>query len=254
MDQVSHNDLPTHVAVIMDGNGRWAQNRGMKRIEGHRAGSESVQAITRSCREKGLNYLTLYAFSSENWQRPRGEVQGLMQLMNRYLKNELQIMLENGIRFKALGDIHRLPKTTKKLLTETERQTAGNKDMVLSLALSYGGRQEILRACRHIAEACLAGELKPEDLDQNIFSRYLYTADLPDPDLLIRTGGDIRVSNFLLWQIAYTEIFVTPTYWPDFRETQLEEALEDYRKRQRRFGRTGEQVLLGRKGNPEAAW
>jgi len=238
--------LPRHVAIIMDGNGRWAQARGLSRIEGHRAGADSVRIITRACRKLGLQYLTLYAFSEENWQRPRTEVEALWRLLNRYLKKELKEMLQNNIRFNAVGDIDRLPRSTRDLLRKTMAATTGNGQMVLSLALSYGGRQEILRAARLMAGECRADRLKIEEIDEQTFSAYLYTADLPDPDLLIRTGGEDRISNFLLWQMAYTEIFFTDAYWPDFREKELEEAIMDYQRRERRFGKTGDQVRAER--------
>ncbi|MEW5721655.1 MAG: isoprenyl transferase [Thermodesulfobacteriota bacterium] len=242
MEDLDLRNLPRHVAVIMDGNGRWAQARGRKRIDGHREGAESVRAITRACRRLGLGYLTLYAFSSENWQRPRPEVEALMRLLSQYLKRELNEMLENGIRLNAIGEVDRLPRFLNKLLRETMARTAGNRDMVLTLALSYGGRAEILRACRRVAEESLAGRLEPGEVDEKAFARFLYSPDLPDPDLLIRTGGESRVSNFLLWQIAYTELYVTGVMWPDFREEQLYAALRDYQGRQRRYGMTGEQV------------
>jgi undecaprenyl diphosphate synthase len=236
------NNLPAHVAIIMDGNGRWAQARGMNRLEGHRAGAESVRTITRAARRLGLKYLTLYTFSFENWQRPKLEVEGLMHLLARYLEGEVDDMMENGVRLNAIGDLDRLPKATRKLLDKTMARTAGNSDMVLSLALSYGGRVEILDTCRRIAEECLAGNMTPENIDDAVFSQHLWTRDIPDPDLLIRTGRECRISNFLLWQIAYAEIYMTDKYWPDFDEAEFIKALIDYQGRQRRFGRTGEQV------------
>lgn len=235
--------MPRHLAIIMDGNGRWAQARGMKRLDGHRAGAETVRDITRACRKLGIEYLTLYAFSTENWQRPRLEVEGLMLLLRNYLQNELDEMLKNGIRLRTLGDTGRLPRAVKSLLTETIAKTADNSEMVLSLALSYGGRSEIVNACRDLAGECIKGNLKPEDIDEEAFSRRLFTADMPDPDLLVRTGGDKRISNFLLWQIAYAELYITNKAWPDFKEDELKKALLDYQNRQRRFGKTGEQIL-----------
>ncbi len=236
------NNLPAHVAIIMDGNGRWAQARGLHRLEGHKAGAESVRTITRAARRLGVKFLTLYTFSFENWQRPKLEVEGLMRLLARYLEGEVDEMLENGIRLNAIGDLDRLPKTTRKLLDRAMARTADNSEMVMSLALSYGGRVEILDACRRLAAECKAGTLAPEDIDETAFARRLYTKDIPDPDLLIRTGGECRISNFLLWQIAYTEIYMTAKYWPDFDEAELLAAMIDYQGRQRRFGRTGEQV------------
>ncbi len=242
MQSLDKRNLPKHLAVIMDGNGRWAQARGLPRVEGHRNGAESVRVITRTCRELDIRYLTLYAFSQENWQRPKAEVDALWRLLARFLKSELKEMLTNGIRLNVLGEIERIPKSTRKLFLDAMEKTAGNSGMVLSLALSYGGRPEIVRAARLIAEECLAGKLKPEEIDEAVLRRSLYTHDLPDPDMLIRTGGELRVSNFLLWQIAYSEIYVTPQYWPDFREESLMEALLDYQRRERRFGKTREQV------------
>jgi undecaprenyl diphosphate synthase len=198
--------------------------------------------VTRSCRELGIPFLTLYAFSHENWQRPKPEVDALMRLLNRYLRNELNEMLYNDIRLDNLGDIDRLPRATRQLLKETVERTAGNSGMVLSLALSYGGRPEIVHAARRIAEKCVDGLMRPDEVDETVFNRHLFTDGMPDPDLLIRTGGEYRVSNFLLWQIAYTEIYVTDLYFPDFREEALQEALADYQRRERRFGRTREQV------------
>jgi undecaprenyl diphosphate synthase len=210
------NNLPAHVAVIMDGNGRWAKARGMNRLEGHKAGAESVRTITRTARRLGIKYLTLYTFSFENWQRPKLEVEGLMRLLARYLEGEVDEMMENGVRLNAIGDLDRLPKSTRKLLDKTMARTAGNSDMVMSLALSYGGRVEIVNACRRLAEECKAGKLALEDIDETAFARCLYTKDIPDPDLLIRTGGESRISNFLLWQIAYAEIYMTKKYWAGF--------------------------------------
>ncbi|MFH1134967.1 MAG: isoprenyl transferase [Pseudomonadota bacterium] len=242
MHNIDMNRLPVHVAIIMDGNGRWAVNRGQNRIEGHRVGVESVRVIVRTCRKIGIKFLTLYAFSTENWGRPRPEVEGLMKILSRYLRSELNELVQNDIKLNALGDLEKLPPTPRRLLRETMDATKDRQGMVLSLALSYGGRSEILQACRVLAEECRRGLLDPARIDDREFSRRLFTADIPDPDLLIRTGGESRISNFLLWQIAYSEILVTPTFWPDFREEQLFAALADYQGRQRRFGQTGEQV------------
>jgi undecaprenyl diphosphate synthase len=241
LERVTLGNLPRHLAIIMDGNGRWARERNLSRIEGHRAGAESVRVIVRSCRKIGIPVLTLYAFSKENWQRPSREVQALWRLLSRYLKSELGEMMQNSIRLNALGDIEQLPRAVHRLLVDTMKQTATNRDMLLNLALSYSGRSEIVRAARKLAAACVEKELKPSEIDEEIFSTNLYTADMPDPDLLIRTSGEQRISNFLLWQMAYTELYVSPVYWPDFREPQLMEALADYRRRERRFGKTGEQ-------------
>jgi undecaprenyl diphosphate synthase len=240
-ERVTLENLPRHLAIIMDGNGRWAKERNLSRIEGHRAGAESVRVIVRSCRKIGIPVLTLYAFSKENWQRPSREVQALWQLLSRYLKSELKEMLENSIRLNAIGDIQELPKSVHRLLVETMEKTEANRDMILNLALSYSGRSEIVRAAQKLAASCLAKELQPAEIDEVIFSNNLFTADMPDPDLLIRTSGEQRISNFLLWQMAYTELYVSPVYWPDFREPELMEALADYQRRERRFGKTGEQ-------------
>jgi len=240
-ERITLENLPRHLAIIMDGNGRWAKERNLSRIEGHRAGAESVRVIVRSCRKIGIPVLTLYAFSKENWQRPSREVQALWQLLSRYLKSELKEMLENSIRLNAIGDIQELPKSVHRLLVETMEKTEANRDMILNLALSYSGRSEIVRAAQKLAASCLEKELQPGEIDEAIFSNNLFTADMPDPDLLIRTSGEQRISNFLLWQMAYTELYVSPVYWPDFREPELMEALADYQRRERRFGKTGEQ-------------
>jgi undecaprenyl diphosphate synthase len=240
-ERVTRENLPGHLAIIMDGNGRWAKERNLSRIEGHRAGAESVRVIVRSCRKIGIPVLTLYAFSKENWQRPSHEVKALWQLLSRYLKSELSEMMENSIRLNAIGDIQELPKKVHRLLVDTMEKTGANNDMILNLALSYSGRSEIVRAAQRLAVRCTAKELEPAEIDEVIFSNNLYTADMPDPDLLIRTSGEQRISNFLLWQMAYTELYVSPVYWPDFREPELMEALADYQRRERRFGKTGEQ-------------
>ncbi len=240
-EKITLEKLPQHLAIIMDGNGRWARERNLSRIEGHRAGAESVRTIVRACRRIGIPILTLYAFSKENWQRPAREIQALWRLLSRYLKSELDEMMDNGIRLNTIGDIQELPKSVNRLLVETMDKTALNQGMILNLALSYGGRSEIVRAAQSLAAACVAKQLEPADIDEVMLSKNMYTADMPDPDLLIRTSGEQRISNFLLWQMAYTEIHVSPIYWPDFREPQLMEALADYQRRERRFGKTGEQ-------------
>ncbi len=234
--------LPRHVAIIMDGNGRWAERRGMSRLEGHRHGKDSVRAIVEAARRIGIEYLSLYAFSSENWDRPPREVRGLMALLRRYLRAELGRMMKNGVRMRAVGDLSRLPKTLQEELQATIEQTRDNRDMTVVLAVSYGGREEIVRAARQLAESVRDGRLAVEDIDADRLAAHLGTAGIPDPDLLIRTSGEMRVSNFYLWQIAYSEIYVTETLWPDFREPELIQALEDYQGRERRFGRTAEQV------------
>jgi undecaprenyl diphosphate synthase len=226
--------LPRHVAIIMDGNGRWARSRALPRIEGHIAGIESVRDIITMTREKGIPYLTLYAFSRENWTRPKDEVQGLMTLLGVYLERELPLMMKNNISFRSIGAVEDLSPELQHQLKGVVDATKTNASMILNLAISYSGREEILRATRRIAEDLSVGRVK--EVDETLFSAYLYTADIPDPDLLIRTSGEMRLSNFLLWQLAYTEIYVTPTFWPDFRREAYEEALEDFRGRERRFG------------------
>jgi undecaprenyl diphosphate synthase len=234
--------LPRHVAIIMDGNGRWAQRRGLMRVRGHVAGAESVRVVTRLARKLGICYLTLFAFSEENWQRPPREIRILMSLLRRYLHRELDEMRDNQIALKAIGNLTQLPERVRHDLEQTVTATAGTAQMVLTLALSYGGRNEIIQAAQALAREVLAGRLKPEDIDAALFSRYLYTAGMPDPDLLIRTSGEYRLSNFLLWQSAYTELYVTETLWPDFREDEFKKALESYQNRDRRFGLTQEQI------------
>jgi undecaprenyl diphosphate synthase len=230
------NKQPVHVAIIMDGNGRWAQQRGMSRINGHRKGAEAVQRIVRACREEGIQWLTLYAFSEENWKRPSKEIQALMGLLSTYLKRELKELLENGIRLRCIGRIDKLPASTRNVLRETMSLTASNTDMQLTLALSYGGRQELADAFRAIAAEVRRGTMDPENITETLISQYLYAPDMPDPDLLIRTSGEQRISNFMLWQIAYTEFYLTPCLWPDFGKEEFLEALAEFRKRKRRFG------------------
>jgi undecaprenyl diphosphate synthase len=234
--------LPRHVAIVMDGNGRWARSRRKPRIYGHKVGADSVREIVEMSRELGIGHLTLYAFSSENWNRPEQEVSGLMSILKSYLVSELGRMEKNEIRLNCLGQITKLPDGVRRTLEEAINRTAGNDKMVLNLALSYGARDEICRAARNIAQSCLDEHLKPEQIDHQLLTQHLYTAGQPDPDLLIRTGGEKRLSNFLLWQASYAEIYFTETMWPDFRKQAYVEALRDYQKRERRFGKTGEQV------------
>jgi undecaprenyl diphosphate synthase len=231
---IEPEQLPIHVAIIMDGNGRWAKSRNLPRVEGHVVGVDSVRDIVTVTRELNIPYLTLYAFSKENWGRPKEEVVRLFQLLALYLEKETPTMLEKGIRFRVIGDTKDFPKRLQERLREVEAVTAPNTDLLLSLALSYGGRQEILRAVRLLVEDVKQGRVKR--IDEKIFGRYLYTAGTPDPDFLIRTSGELRISNFLLWQIAYTEIYVTETLWPDFRKEQYLEALQAFARRERRFG------------------
>lgn len=228
--------LPRHVAVIMDGNGRWARQRNLPRIEGHRAGAESARVIIRTAGELGIKYLTLYAFSVENWNRPKEEVDALMKYLMHYLKSETPELNKNNVHLEVIGQIYRLPENVQEQLRKSIATLEKNNGLTLVMALSYGGRTEIVDAVRSLAKQVKAGELEPEDITPQVFSQHLYTRNLPDPDLLIRTSGEMRVSNFLLWQISYTELVVTQTLWPDFRKPQFFEALEEYHRRHRRFG------------------
>lgn len=239
--------LPRHLAIIMDGNGRWAKLRSLPRIAGHQQGVESVREVVRTCREIGVKFLTLYAFSQENWQRPPGEVNALMGLLSDYLEKELAEMLANGISLRTIGEIKRLPRPVYEVLLRTIKQTESNQNMVLTLALSYSSRDEIVRAAREIARRAKQGILLPEEINEEYISHTLdtATAGLPDPDFLIRTSGEYRISNFLLWQMAYAENYITDVLWPDFRREDLIRALLDYQERERRFGRTGEQIKGG---------
>ena len=228
--------LPTHVAVIMDGNGRWAKSRGLPRVEGHRQGAESVRHLVRSAAEVGIKYITLYAFSVENWNRPKDEVDTLMKYLARYLKNELAELDRNNVRLQVIGQIYRLPEFVQEQIQKTSQHLARNNGLTLVLALSYGGRTEIVHAIRNIAKQVQDGALDPAEITEHIVAQNLYASWLPDPDLLIRTSGEMRVSNFLLWQISYSEFVVTPTLWPDFRRAEFFAALELYAGRHRRFG------------------
>jgi undecaprenyl diphosphate synthase len=243
--------IPRHVAVIMDGNGRWAERRGLDRVQGHRAGIEAVRATVRAAHELGVRFLTLYAFSTENWSRPKGEVDALMGLLEHYLEAEIEELDRNGIRLRAIGRLDRLPELARAKLDEALDRTRDNGEMTVVFALSYGGRTEIVDAARKLARDVEQGKLDPEQIDEKTFAAYLYDPELPDPDLLIRTGGEARVSNFLLWQIAYAELHVTDVMWPDFRKSDLVEAVWDYQQRERRYGLTSAQVQSGDK-EPEA--
>jgi undecaprenyl diphosphate synthase len=236
MNSIDLKSLPTHVAIIMDGNGRWAKKRYMSRLEGHRKGSEAVKDIVRTSREIGIPWLTLYAFSEENWKRPKTEIRALMKLLMRFLKDELRQMQENGIRLRSIGKTEKLPDDTRAALLDVIQKTAANRDMTLTLALSYGGRQEILDSIKKIAAKIETRAITANDITERLISDSLYAADMPDPDLLIRTSGEYRISNFLLWQIAYTEIYITPTLWPDFRKDDFLAAIQDFQQRERRFG------------------
>lgn len=233
---------PRHVAMIMDGNGRWAQARGLERNAGHREGIESVREMIRASRDFGIEYLTLYAFSIENWNRPRSEVSELMRLLEEYLETELEEVMEHNARVRSIGRLDRLPPSTRRAVENAVEKTAKNDGMQLIFALSYGGRAELVDAARRMMRDAEAGRLDPEELDEKIFGTYLYAADVPDPDLLIRTGAEQRVSNFLLWQIAYAELHLSTKMWPEFRRADFESALKDYRLRERRFGLTGAQI------------
>jgi undecaprenyl diphosphate synthase len=229
-------ELPRHIAIIMDGNGRWAKQRGKRRTTGHREGVERVREITTECSRIGIEQLTLYAFSVENWHRPKTEVRALMAMLARFLVGEQPTMMKNNIRFRAIGRLTDLPKSAQREIENTKRMTAANDGMVLCLALSYGGRTEIAHAARQIAKEAQAGTLAPEDVDESAVADRLYTAGMPDPDLLIRTASEMRVSNFLLWQISYAELVVTDVLWPDFNATELHKTLREYAGRERRFG------------------
>jgi len=231
--------LPRHVAIIMDGNGRWARQRGLPRVEGHRAGIEAVRDIVRASGEVGLKYLTLYAFSVENWRRPAQEIRFLMGLLRQFLRDQLAELNRNRVRLRAIGRLGDLPGPVRRQLERTTEATRHNDGMVLTLALSYGARAELADAVQAIAREVAAGRLRPEDVGEATISQHLYAPELPDPDLLVRTSGEMRVSNFLLWQISYCEFWVTKTLWPDFRREELWRAFRSYAKRQRRFGRVG---------------
>ena len=231
------SNLPSHVAIIMDGNGRWAKQHRLTRIQGHEKGSEAVRRIVRTSREIGIAHLTLYAFSTENWQRPKKEVNALMRLLKRFLKSERQEMLENDIRLNVIGQIERLPRGVQQEIKKTMTLTEANNALCLHLALSYGSRSEIVRMAQILSKQCLNGDIDPEAIDEQRVAEHLFTCGIPDPDLLIRTSGEMRISNFLLWQIAYAELYITPTLWPDFGKEEFLHILKDYQKRERRFGR-----------------
>ena len=235
--ELDSTKLPAHVAIIMDGNGRWAKKRLLNRINGHEKGSDTVRTVVRTCRQIGISYLTLYAFSTENWQRPKTEVEALMALLKNFLHSEQKEMVENDIRLRVIGQVDRLPEKVREALHQTMSATKDNTAMTLILALSYGGRAEIIRMVQEVAKLIKQGEIDPNAVTAELIADHLYTRNIPDPDLLIRTSGEMRISNFLLWQIAYTEIFVTPTLWPDFSRDELLEILKDYQSRERRFGR-----------------
>ena len=231
------NNIPEHIAIIMDGNGRWAQRSSLPRIAGHKEGISSVRAITKKCDEIGIKYLSLYTFSSENWKRPRGEVKALMRLLLSTIRHEIKDLNKNNVRLMTIGNLNELPDNARKGMEEGLESTKNNSGLNLILALSYGSRNEILRMVKNIATKAINGEADPNKIEESDIISELDTSNIPDPDLLIRTGGEFRLSNFLLWQIAYSEIYVTKKYWPEFRENELLKAIEDYQNRDRRFGK-----------------
>ena len=242
LKQLNHKKLPSHIAIIMDGNGRWAKKRFLPRIAGHRAGAKTVDRIVTRCRKLGIKALTLYSFSDENWNRPKREIDTLMSLLREYLQKELDTMLREDIRFNTIGHIEDLPLFVQEMVKNAEEKTRNKKGMVLTLALSYGSRREIIDAVKKIAEKVEKRIIKVDSINSDLFSRELYTNGLPEPDLLIRTSGELRVSNYLLYQIAYTELFFTKVLWPDFNETHLLKALIEFQNRVRRYGLTTEQI------------
>ena len=229
-------NVPAHIAIIMDGNGRWAKERGQIRLKGHQAGMEALHDIVKACSDMGVQVLTVYAFSTENWKRPAEEVSGIFSLLVRYVAKELKELNENNVRIRLLGDIRPLPDAARKAVMEAVDDTADNTGLVFNIAINYGGRAEIVRAAKQLAQQAADGQLDPENITEDLFAEQLYTADLPDPDLIIRTGGELRLSNFLTWQSAYSEIYVTDTYWPEFTPEKLTEAIEAFNSRDRRFG------------------
>ena len=240
---LSGGDIPKHIAIIMDGNGRWATSHNLPWLAGHREGINSVREIVRICGEIGIEYLTLYTFSSENWNRPVKEVSSIMKLLFSTIKKEVENLHKNNVRLLAIGKLDDLPQKSYQEIMEGINKTKENTGLNLILALSYGSRQELLRAVRRIVDSSKIDEIKIDEIDEDMISKELYTSEIPDPDLLIRTGGENRISNFLLWQSAYTEFYMVDVFWPEFREKELINSIEDYQARQRRFGRTGEQVL-----------
>ena len=229
--------IPQHIAIIMDGNGRWAKKRGLPKIMGHKQGVDSVKNSVKACIKFGVKYLTLYAFSTENWLRPRKEIEGLFKLLENFLDSQFQIFHKNNVRLCIIGDREKIAPFLRKKIEQVEKDTKAYNSLVLNIALSYGAREEIVRAVKNISEDVKKGNVKTPDIDEKLFSEYLYTKDCPDPDLLIRTSGEMRISNFLLWQISYAEFYVTPKLWPDFGEKDLKIAIEEYDKRDRRYGK-----------------
>jgi undecaprenyl diphosphate synthase len=234
--------VPYHLAIIMDGNGRWAQARGLPRLAGHRAGTENLRRVLRACKDFGVKVLTIYAFSTENWRRPNEEVNGLMTILDHYIVREMRALDKEGVQIRHVGRMDGVASSLQQKIKQAIELTKDNTTLILNVAFNYGGRQEILDAVR----ALIADRVAPEDVDEALFSRYLYTGDLPDPDLIIRTSGEVRISNFLLWQGAYAELYSTPIFWPDFDEDELRKALEHYAHRERRFGLTPAQMAATR--------
>jgi undecaprenyl diphosphate synthase len=245
-------DIPAHIAVIMDGNGRWAVGRSLPRVAGHREGVKSVRDIVEACGQLGVGYLTLYAFSTENWNRPREEVSTLMRLLLNSLREETDRLHRNNVRLTAMGDIEKLPQKVQAKLHETISVTKNNTGLTLNLALSYSGRWELMKALKEIACRIQRGELSPDDIDESLIGKHLLTAGMPEPDLLIRTGGEYRVSNFMLWQLAYSELYISERYWPDFRRPDLYDAIRDYQHRERRFGLVSEQIRKRKNGGEKS--
>lgn len=242
IDQIDKERLPQHVAIIMDGNGRWAKSKGLERYMGHQEGVTSVRKVVEAAKTLGLKYLTMYTFSTENWNRPEAEVQALMSLMVTAIKHETPDLMRNNVRLSAIGDLSRLPEDAYRSLMECIDETSGNTGTTVVLALSYSSRWELVKAMKQAVDEAKAGKISPDDIDETWISQHLTTSHLPDPDLLIRTGGEQRLSNFLLWQLSYAEFYFTPVYWPDFREEELYKAILYYQQRERRFGKISEQL------------
>jgi len=250
IDSIDLNRLPQHVAIIMDGNGRWAEKHGMNRMMGHKEGVVSVRRVVEAAGKLGVKFVTVYTFSTENWKRPKEEVDSLMALMVTAIRNEAADLMTNNVHLRAIGDLDRLPDLTRSELEGCIRQTSANTGVELTLALSYSSRWEITNAVQQIAAAAKNGKINPDEITEKIVAQHLQNPDLPDPDLLIRTGGEYRISNYLLWQIAYAELYFTETLWPEFREEELYAAIVDYQKRQRRFGKTGQQITDQNRPSP----
>jgi undecaprenyl diphosphate synthase len=244
MNDLDPKKLPRHVAIIMDGNGRWAKKKAQNRVFGHEEGANAVRDVVRCARKVGVSYLSLYVFSKENWKRPKMEISALWRLLKAMLRSELPELIENEVRLRHIGDREGIPRDILEEMDRVQERTAEFDKLVLSLCVNYGGRQEIAYAARMFAADVEAGRYRPEDCTPELLSRYLYAPEIPNPDLLIRTSGEYRISNFLLWQLAYSEIYITSTLWPDFREQELVEAIRDYQKRERRFGRTSDQLKI----------